>query len=368
MKLEQGEISCSQLIFLIGGYMQGGLLSSFSDPISKHDTWLAVLAALFLGLLFSLVYSALAMKFPGKNLIQIIDLIYGPYLGMFISFQYILLFITALSTYLWFIGDFVLTYIMPETPILLIMIMFTFVCAWAVRQGIEIIARISIICVFTTSSIALITFVLLLKDMDFTNFLPFFEVSLGDFIQSTHIIMHVSFSEVVIFLMVIPYLNKPTQTRKSVLIGLLLGGLTLFFVSIRNIAVLGPLSSIVTSPSMEAVRLINLAKIISRLEILVAMVHIFLLFIIASVLYYVTVLSVAQISKLRSCKPIVLPIGIIGITLAFISFDSRMELTYSTMYISPIVSVWFYIIIPLISLLVAKLRKFPKQLKGSHDK
>ena len=361
MKLERGEISSSQLMFLIGAFIQGGLLSvSYAYPISKQDTWLAEAAALIIGLLFALVYIALANKFPGKTLIQIHDLIYGPYLGKLVSLQYLWLFVTALSAYLWFIGDFILTYMMPETPMLLIMIMFTFVCAWAVREGIEVIARMSIGSVFMTSFILILTFMLLLKDMDFNNFLPILEVPLGELIQSTHIILHVSFSEVIIFMMIIPFINKPNQTKKSVLLGIIIGGLGLIIGTTRNIAALGPLSTVVSSPSLEAVRLINIGKIISRLEVLVAMAQILLLFIISSVYYYAIVLSIAQITKLRSYKPLVLPIGMLTMALAFISFESKIQLNYTMRYITPVFTMWFYYVIPLISLLVAKLRKLPK--------
>lgn len=361
MKLEKGEISSSQLMFLVCAYMQGGLVSlSYADPISRHDTWLAVITALIMGLLFSLVYIKLASIFPGKTAIEINDLIFGTYLGKLISLQYLYLFITLLSIYLWFIGDFVLTFIMPETPITLIISMFTFVSAWAVRQGIEVIGRMSIAIVLIATLIISLTFVLLFKDMEFSNFLPIFEVPLKDLLQSTHIIMHISFSEVLIFLMVIPYINKPKQVKKSILLGLFSGGLLLLTTSIRNIATLGPLSSIVTSPAIEAVRLIDIGKIITRLEVLVAMAQIFSLFIITSILYYASALGIAQITKLRSYKPIVSPLGIFAVALAFISYDSSMQLSHSAMYITPIFSAWFYLILPLLSLVVAKLRKLPK--------
>lgn len=364
MRLEKGEISSSQLMFLISCFIQAGLFPlSVAYPIAKHDTWLAVIAAFIMGIFIVLIYLALASIFPGKNLVQINDLIYGPYFGKFVSLQYIYFFIISLSGYLWFIGDFVLTYIMPETPIVVIMIMFIFICAWAVRKGIEVIARVSVLFVFIPGVIILLTFALLLKDIEFTNFLPMFEISLGDFIQSTNIIMHVSVCEVIVFLMVIPYMNKPKQVKRSVILGIISGGLILLAGAIRNIASLGPLAAIVTSPSLQAVRLINIGKIITRLEVLVAMAQILLLFIIASVFYYAAVLSIAQITKLRTYLPVVLPIGIIGITLSIISYDSRMQFSYSTMYITPVLSMYLYIVLPLLSLIMAKLRKLP-QRKG----
>lgn len=45
MRLEKGEISSSQLMFLVAGFIQGSvLLVAFTDRITKHDTWLAILS------------------------------------------------------------------------------------------------------------------------------------------------------------------------------------------------------------------------------------------------------------------------------------------------------------------------------------
>lgn len=358
MKLEKGEISAFQLTFLVGSFTQGGLLSlSYAFPIAEHDTWLAVFAALILGLLFAALYLALANQFPGQNIIQINDLVFGPYLGKIVSLIYINLFLTILSLHLWFIGDFVLTYIMPETPVVLIMMMFTFICAWAVRSGIEVIARVSVLIFALTYFNMLLTIGLLLPDMEFTNFLPVLELQLRDFVQSTHIILHVSYASVIIFLMIIPALNKPKTAKKPLLLGIISGGSFMIIGSIREIAALGPLCGVVTSPSMEAVRLINIAKILTRVEVLITMGQIILMFIIASLFYYAVALSIAQLTKLRTYVPLVYPIGVIAVTLALTSYESRMELSYYVMHITPMYSLLFYLFIPLTTFITAKLRR-----------
>ncbi|KGK81970.1 spore gernimation protein [Desulfosporosinus sp. HMP52] len=361
MRLEKGVISSLQLFFLVNCFIQGALLPlTFAYPISKHDTWLAVIAAMIIGSVIALVYISLANLFPGKNFVQINDLIYGPYLGKFISSQYSLFFLITLSGYLWFIGDFVLTFIMPETPMSFIMIMFAFVCAWAVRQGIEVIARMSVVFAFIPAIIVFITSAMLLKEMKFTNFLPVLEIPIRDLIQSTHIITHISFSQVLVFLMIIPSLNEQRRAKKPILLGMISAGLILVIGTLRNIATLGPLSPVVTSPSMEAVRLIDIGKILTRLEIFVAMAQILLLFTISCIFYYAAVLSIAQMTKLRTYQPLVVIIGVLSIVLALISYQSRMQLSYSIMYNTPIISLHFYLVLPFMSLIVAKLRKLPQ--------
>ncbi|WHH58632.1 endospore germination permease [Petroclostridium sp. X23] len=365
MRLEKGEISSSQLMFLIGGLIQGSVLTlSFINQITNHDTWLAILAALVICLLLVLIYIAIAQRFPGKNLIQIHDIIYGHYLGKLISALYVWLFLSIFSFQLGFLGDFFLIYIMPETPLLVIAIMFAFICAWAVRSGIEVIARISVIFVGVTLIIVFLTFVLLLKDMKWVNFLPVFDIPVIDFMQGTHVIASIPFLEVLVFLMIIPYMNEKNQVKSAVLSGLLIGGATLLIISVRDTAVLGIISTIVGFPAYDAVRLIDIAKILTRLEVLIAINMLNMIFIKASVFYYAGVLGMAQLLHLRSYVPLVLPIGIISIILGVASHESTMEFAYFGSSIWPVFSILFYFIIPLMSLLIAKIRRVPKMQRG----
>lgn len=361
MKLEKGELSSTQLMFLVMGLIQGSLLTLiFAREAAKHDLWITLIAAFLLTLPLIYVYIKLVQKFLGYTLIQISDAIFGRYLGKLVSLQYIALFFMIIAANLWFVGDFMLTYILPETPIIVIMIMFTFICAWAVRAGIEVVARMSIVLVLMTALTTLTTEVFLIKDMKFSNLLPIFELSFSDFVHGTNILLVIPFSEVFVFTMVIPYVNKSKQVMSSVLYGLSFGALTLLIVIVRNSAVLGSLADIVKSPSFEAVRLIDIAKIISRLDAIVAIGFLITIFIKVTVFYYATVLGLAQLLKLRSYAPLVAPIGILGIIFA-LAYESDFQYIYTAANTYPIFSLPFYVVLPVLSLLIAKLRKLPKQ-------
>lgn len=365
MKIEKGEISSSQLMFLVIGLIQGSnLVMTYLYGITNHDTWLAVLVAFVISFPFVWIDIALAQKFSGKNLIQINDIIYGSYLGKLISTLYILFFLLLNALNIRYIGAFFTTYIMPETPIIAIIIMFTFVCAWAVRNGLEVIARSSFILVVITALLIIFDTVLLLKDMKLTNFLPIFDLSLKDFIQGTQLVVSIPFTQIVVFLMFIPFVNNIKQAKGSIVLGVIIGGISLLITVIRDIATLGIMANIMVSPTFEAVRLIEIAKILTRLDILVAIGLLVIMFLRVSIFYYATVLSIAQIFNLRSFVPLVFPIGIIIISLTMLLFDSSMEHTYSTSNFYPIYSFPFQILIPPISLFIAKIRGLPKKQGG----
>ncbi|MHB8072481.1 GerAB/ArcD/ProY family transporter [Desulfosporosinus fructosivorans] len=365
MGIEKGKISNSQLIFLITGFVQGSALTvGFVINITKQDTWLVVLSGTLLVFVMIWIYLNLAERFPGKNLIQINNLIYGPYLGTGISSLYLYWFLSLIAQHLRYMGDFFLASLMTETPMVAILIPFTFICVWATRKGIEVIARTSIILVSITMISNLVIICLLLKNIKLSNFLPVFELSMKDFIQGTNIILTITYSDLLAFLMVVPYVNKPNKMKKSVFLGLTLGAMTIFYVTIQSIAVLGVTMTIWKTPFLEAVRLIDVAKIFTRLEMLVAFALLITVFLKVSVLLYATELSIAQMFNLRSYIPLGIPVGIICICLAIRLFESTVEQFYWGLNIWPIIALPFEVLLPAISLLIAKIRKLPQEKGG----
>ena len=258
-------------------------------------------------------------------MVQIMDIVYGSYLGKLISVLYISFPFQVMSLTLRFISDFFLTFMYPKTPLIVILIMFTSMCAWAVRSGIEVIARISLITVAITLIVDIVTFLLLFEEIKLTNFLPVFELSIDGFYPGNSCYDGDSLWRVGCFsLMIIPYVNKIKQAKKSVLLGLAIGMVTLLLITVRDIATLGILTTVLVSPSFEAVRLIDIGKIITRMELLVAVVSInngiyqsYVLF------YYTTVLGIAHLFHLRSYVPLVIPIGILNISFALYSHRNR---------------------------------------------
>ncbi|RJE47291.1 hypothetical protein A7K50_04795 [Dehalobacter sp. MCB1] len=358
MQLEKGKMASSQLTFLVAGIIQcSSLMVGFATRYAKQDIWWISLAALLVYFLISLFFLNLVVKFPGKNIIQINDIIFGPYVGKFISIQYLGYFFFVLVAFFQFIGEFVVSYIMPETPQIVIEILFFLICAWTLRKGVEVIGRVGLILSAITIVLYSLTFFLLLKDMEPANFFPVMDVPLKDMLYSLSVLVGVSFANVFVLLMLMPYVNIVNQVKRAFRTGLVIGGVSLFFISVQYIAVLGDSAAIMVLPYYEAVRQINIANVFTRMEILVAIGLMFTLFIGIITAYYATTLGVAQLLKLRSYAELVLPIGIIALNFSLVSYKlsihmARKESAY-LLYIS------FQLLLPLASLVVAKIRKLP---------
>ena len=368
MKLENGEISDAQLMLLVLSFLQSMILTiNFAYTITKHDTWLAVLASFAIAILFTLLYLAIALKFPGKNLVQINDYVFGPYFGKVISASYLWFFFQYMIHYMYFFNSFWITYIMPETPRLAFLIMFVFVCAMAVRKGIEIIARLSFLFVIIVTVSILAVTVLLIADMKPSNLLPILEVSPLKFIQSVHIILVIPFCDIVAFLFILPYTANQRQIRKPVLIGLSVSAVQLLIVVLRDAVVLGPRMLIASSASFAVTRQIDIGNVLTRLDILVAITILITVFMKVTVFYYVTVLGIAQTLKLRSYIPLVVPIGAISIVIAANLYPSDMEQIYAGQYVWPFNASINEFLIPIVTLIVITIRKFVKR-EGEESK
>lgn len=363
MNLERGRISPFQLTVLIITFLMGssGLISSGIS--AKNNAWLAIIVGFLIGLVFIWIFTSLANRYLGKTLIEINDTIYGPCLGKIFSIFYLFFFLHIGSMILENFGLF-FHLIMPTTPIPIFIFSIVLICAFAVKSGIEVISRCSLIILLFLLIGIPTSLILLVTEMDFSNLLPFMDIPVKDFIKASHQVASFPFGETIVFLMIAVFLNKREKTKSSILKAVLFTCPILIIIAIRNTAVLGPFAEFTLFTSFSALRLIDLANIISRIEILVAFNFLTIGFIYVSVTYYGVVLGTAQLFKMRSYKPLVLPIGVFYFINSLTIFDNIIETINYTFNIYPYFSLLFEFFLPLLTLIVAAIKKSPPELKG----
>ncbi|MFZ5975668.1 MAG: GerAB/ArcD/ProY family transporter [Bacillota bacterium] len=365
MNIGKVKISPGQLMGLIIGYMLGSsLFTGYMDIIAKQDAWIVIVISFITSAPFFLSYIYLAKRFPGKTLIQMNDIVYGSYLGKLISVLYAAFILDIFAMNISALADFYAVSIMPEMPKLILMILFTLVGAYAVKKGIETIARISWFAVAYSAVFVTISCLLLIGNMDFGNFLPVFQLSAKDYVQSTHIFSSIPFCNTVLFLMVFPALNDVKKIGKYSLGGFAVAGLILFIVSIRNTSVLGPSATIFTNAAYEATRLINIGEVLTRVELFIALAITLVIFVKSCVMYYATVKSIGELFRVRSVSSLIIPAGIIAVIIAMVLFRSSAATDdYFSKY-HPFFTIPFEFILPPLTLLIAKIRRLPGRTGG----
>lgn len=359
MKIEKGIISSTELTFLIIGFIESSTLTAaFISGVTKQDTWIVLLIGFFIMLFLLFVYISLNKKFPNKNLIEINDLVYGRHFGKVISILYIYYFWFLIPANFRFIADFFSTYLFPDTDISVFIIAVAITSIYTIKKGLEVIARSSSIIAILIIVEALIITILTAKDIRLSNFLPMFQLNLKEFIQGINLIISIPFGEIIVFLMIFPYVNNKKQVSKSVFSGFFIGSMFFFIILLRNTSVLGNIGTIHVLPSYQVARLVNVGEIITRMEVLIAVALLFNIFVKISIFYYATVLSIAQFFKLKSYRPLVIPVGIISIVLSISMYNSPAEEVQHATSIYPIYAIPFIIFIPIISFIIVSIKKY----------
>ncbi|MBQ7717776.1 MAG: endospore germination permease [Clostridia bacterium] len=351
LKIKERDFTIAMICFLQGST----LFTIFFAPNLKWEAWIPALAGIVLTLPLIWVYSALATTFSGKSLCGINEIVFGKAAGKIISCMYIFYFIeiTVLSTDN--IGSFFSDYIMPETPKAVFFIMIIVVCSFAVRSGIENIMKMGfVLLAFVTVSVV-VNILLLANKINLKNFLPVFSQEFIKYVQSVHTVVTMPFGEVVVFLMFTHITSG--NIKRGYLLGFLIGALSILIIIIRDISVLGVAMSIVSVPSYEALRLIDISNILTRIEVLISFNMVIMSFMKISVLYCAIVEGIAEVAGTKDYKHQVWAMGVIIICFAVLGFESGYQeveygMSYHAFFATP-----FTIILPIATLITAKLRR-----------
>lgn len=363
-QLEKGKISGSQLVYLLVGFLLGSSVILNPGQAAKEDVWIAIIIGAIEGVIIALIFTTLAHRFPGKTIVEILEAVFGPYLGKAIAIIFVWYSLHIGSLVIRNFTDFFTTAIMPETPSIVFAALLIVVSAFAVSNGLEVITRCSLILVPTTILLLITTFLLQLNQLDFNNFLPLFDTPIWELLKISQTVAVFPFGETVFFLMIFPFLNSTRVYRSKTAIGILLAAFFIILTAWRSIGALGATGSIFSYPAFEAVKLINLPFVNMRFEIIVVINFLTMGFLKVAVLHYSTVLGLGQIFNLRSMRPLIVPIGSLIIILSIINFSGFTQNIEFNKTVGPIYNLFFQFIIPLLTLVIAMIRKLPQRNTG----
>ncbi len=351
--LDKVKISSFQLAVVIIGFIFSESIISNPSLAAGIDGWIVILIGLISGIVLISIFSFISILNPGKTLINILIDVFGKKMGNLIAALYIWHFIHILSLVLDHYLGFISSTLYVQTPMIFVAIILTLVCAYCVKSGLEVIARVSEIWIPITIFIAILLFLALIGRYDVNNFFPVLEDGFKSILKPSLYMIIFPYGEMVVFLMVFPHLNKHKNVFKVASISTIFASLLLLIVTLRVIMVLGPdMIERITYPNFIS------AKFVPDIHIEVFIAINVLLGGVTKVciLLYSIVMGVSQLFKLDDYKPFVMPISVIVIALTFWLFESFFEHQSWSEEIYPYYSLPFQVIIP-IFVLIFSIRK-----------
>ena len=345
---------CLVIMFILGST----LLLGTGGGIAKKDGWLAIIIGIVYAAPAIYIYSRLLSKFHGHDLFDILQLVFGKFLGKCISVLYI-----------WFafhlgalvernFTDFTETAVYPDTPVVFPLIFFVLLFIWCVKLGIEVLGRWSEFYIIIVLLLILtVTIILSLPLLNFNNLRPFLYDGIKPILTSAFLGFSFPFAETVVFMMVFSSLKTKNSSYKVYFKGLITGGIIILLVSLRNILILGADSiSRDYFPSYVAVSTIKIGDFIQRLEIAVSTVLLLNVFVKVSICLLAVCKGLEKVFELDDYRFLVTPMALLMAAFSIIVYPNIMESVRWAFKIWPYYSFFFQAILPLIIFIVAEIK------------
>lgn len=362
-KISWHQFSILVFLFTIGSTII--LIPSGLAAIAKNDAWITSIIGVSVGGLIILPFVALSRLFPNKTFTEYSEVIVGKWGGKLISLGFVVFTMTGSTTLLFYMGNFMVTMIMPETPIEALNIFFMAAIVYIVQLGIEVCARIAEILFPYVAVLLFFMIICLIPQIELTNIQPIFQSGVIPILDGAIELAATASLPCVVFCMFIKNVNNNKKVKVAFIIGLFAGGLFIIILTFLSIAVLGhELTSRNSFPSYALAKKINIGNFMQRIEVIIAIAWFITIFFKILFYFYAAVIATSQLIGLKNYKPLTLPFGILLTLFSFIVYPNT---AFAAVWDSRIwVPFAFTIccIIPIGLLLIAKIKTKLRQAAG----
>lgn len=324
---QEEKISSYQLLLLATFFTVGSSileLPSTLVTIAEQDAWIAMLLGIAISAIMVGLYLLLIRQYPGKNLHQINEAVFGRKIGGIVSF-----YLTAMTfflgppTVIYYLGRFLSIQIMVETPASSTHLLYGLLAIFAVALGIEVIARVAEILFPIFFILYLGLMLLLIPQVEFERLQPVFEHDFKTLLWAS--IFYVQFSCFPIIIMLNSFQGKVTQQKKApkaFFLGNFFGGSILFITTLISVLVLGKLTALFNFPSYVLAQKINVGDFIQRIEMVITVMWFITLFFKLVLYFDSAVVGFAEILKIKNHRFLVVPLGILIIYFSLTNFPN----------------------------------------------
>ncbi|MBB2480582.1 endospore germination permease [Bacillus sp. APMAM] len=322
-----------------------------TGQVAKQDSWISPLWASLAGFIAIIIAYQLYKSFPGKTFIQYSEIVVGKFSGKIIGFVYLLFFLHFNGIVIKEYANFVWGTFLNETPMIIISVIIMVFSAYAVHGGLEVIARLGqIFFPFFCIPLFLFLFIMLIY-MNPKNILPIMENGVMPSMKGG-VVLTSWFCELFLISFFLPHLKNNSKGLKwGIYTGIAIT-VTLMFVNLVVIFVLGRFSYYALTPLLTVVRYVSIGEFFEHIEAGLLAVWILGTFVKITTLYYVVTKTAAQWLNLSDEKLLIFPLGFLQVLFSMWIAKSFQQLSSFFLSILPSYFITFFIVIPLIILLI----------------
>lgn len=364
--MQQSEkIRISQFTILVTLFTLGTsilLVPAIVSIVAKQDGWISTVLALLLAIPLIFMYNKLASSFQGKDFLAFLHSILGKWVGKIIVIGFMLYNTILLCLLIRQVAHFSVSQSFAETPKGVMIGLFLFLVIIGSKYGIETLARSGEILLPWVSILLVILLLALIPNLRMEHLFPMFEKGIKPILLGTFGHFSFPYSELYVFLFLIPYVNTPEKAGKAFYIGAIIGGMILILVTLYAILVLGGEGAARNQfPSYTMAKRISIGSVIERIEAFLAAIWFITIFIKATITFYCTTLCMAHIFNLKKKDALMFPFGFILLFLTLYITRNMAQFDEFGIKTWPLYSMTIGIMVPLLLIALAAIKNRRKR-------
>lgn len=330
--------------------------------VAKESAWASSIIAGVCGALVILVWSKLLNDFPNKTLPEIVTSVLGPWLGWVVNFVFMFHFLIETAVGSRLVGE-VMLRLLPDTPLLAIVLGTTVTGTVLARLGPGAIGRLSLIHVGVVTASMIFIVVTLFSMIDSGRFRPLLAVPASDLvIASFPLIGFMGHAILLSFLVAyIPSKRAKPATNWPVwkigIIGMGTSWLFFFILLLLSQGVFGAFETPrLTLPVLSLVRSIKIGAHFERVEASLVALWLPSAFLKVGIFLYSTSVMAASLVRTPTHVWLTMPLALVSVPISLMLAKNITHLTYLINGTWALVQIAVKILIPACLLLIIPLK------------
>ncbi|MCM3291106.1 spore germination protein [Paenibacillus sp. MER 180] len=367
--MEQGKITWPQLCMLMYLMVCATavlVIPTVASQIAGRDAWLTSIISSLAGFISLYVGMRLNRYFPDKTMVEYGPILIGRWAGALANGILMFYLLHGAGTILREYGEFIVGSLLLRTPEMVISTVLIFVCAVAIRGGVEVIGKFALIIAPLFMVLLLCIPLFLLPVLNGTEMFPILNNGWKPVLHGS-ITPATWFLEFVLIGFFLPFaIGKRSRWKWSVA-PVILMLITMVVTNLLCLFLFGPLTSMFTFPVFVASRYISLADFFEHVEAIVVVLWVLGGFVQIATWYYMLVLGTAQWLKLKDYRSIIFPLGVLIIAMSFWTADNLQDMVDLFMTTEPLFAATVLLLYPLLLLIIAWWKKRRALHKETRD-
>jgi spore germination protein KB len=307
----------------------------FAAQAAGQGAWISVLAAGLIACIPTAAAVAVMAKFPRQSVIQAMPQLLGVFLGKIVSLLYACFFLFFAALAVWRMEAFAIRFLIPDTPQLVIRVIFLLGVAYGALSGSTPLLRTNAYLMPLEILVPILTVILPAARLNFNFLLPLFEQGVKPVINGTVLLLGWFCQVPVVILMFQRHVSDALLQgggRKAVL-GTLVATVTLGLGIIGILAAFGPeQTSTMFYPAFALVRIISVSTFLEHTEVIFVVVWVASIFLATTFYIQAFAESISDILnfKGKSAKVWIMLISIFILTVWPLFFNFSFYVLLST--------------------------------------